>query len=230
MGQIVQKNVSEVKVKPPMFTGIQRTTDVPKNNSADLLGEYLAKNFKYPDVAAECQIEGTGIVRFSVRPNGELTDFEVVNSVCPAIDEEFVRVLKSTSGMWNSGYNNNVPTLMEKEASMMFVVIRKKDPGEYFLKKSQELFTKGNNMFLAKGKTRKALRLYNQSIKFMPYETSSLLLRGLCRYELGDENGACSDWNRINAIGKYDANSFLENLCGMKGYSEMIQILDINQE
>lgn len=232
LGQITHKNVDEVKVTPPVFTGIQQTADVSERIPTDPLGAYLAENFKYPNGAAECRIEGTGIVKFLVKSDGKLTDFEVVNGVCPTIDKEFVRVLKTTEGMWNPGYNNDVATAMKKEVSMLFVVTRENetDPVEYFYSKSKNLFSRGNKLFLVKGKPKKALNYYERTVKLMPYETSSLLLRGLCRYELGDEEGACSDWNRINAIGKYDADPYLENLCGLKGYAEMSQILDINQK
>lgn len=232
MGQIIQKSVDEVKVTPPVFTNVKKGINTIESPSVNLLEAYLVKNFKYPDMAAECQIEGTGIVQFIVHPTGEISNFEVTNSVCPLIDEEFIRILKTTEGMWNPGYNNNTPTAMEKEVSMMFVASQanRKNPVEYFMKNAKLLCSKGNQLFLVKGKLKKALNYYEESIKFMPYETSSLLLRGLCRFEMGDEKGACSDWNRINAIGRYNADPFLENLCGLKGYEEMTQILNINQE
>jgi len=233
MGQTFHKNVDEINVTPPVFTGVQKVVNVSENAvNYDPLEAFLVDNFNYPDAAAECQIEGTGIVQFTVHANGELADFKVVNSVCPAIDKEFIKVLKSTEGMWNPGFNNDKPTAMETEVSMMFVANQtiRQNPQAYFMRNAKKLFAKGSKIFLAKGNPKKALNYYERSIKFMPYEPSSLLMRGLCRYELGDEKGACSDWNRINAIGRYDADPFLENLCEMKGYAEMIQILDFNQE
>lgn len=232
MGQIKQKNLSEVKVTPPVFTGIQKVFNAPENISADPLGAYLTENFKYPDAAADCLIEGTGIVQFTVQPNGELTNFEVINSVCGLIDREFIRILKTTEGMWNPGYNNNKPVAMEKEVSMMFVASQahQNDPGEYFMRNAKMLNIKGNKLFLVKFKPKKALNYYEKSIKFMPYETSSLIMRGLCRFELGDEKGACSDWNRINAIGRYDADEFITNFCEFKGYETLTQVLNTKDE
>lgn len=232
MGQIEQKNVAEeVKVMPPVFTGIQNVVDKPENQ-ARLIGIYLMNNFQYPATAAKFCQQGTGVVRFVVRPTGELVDFQVINSVCPELDRAFVKVLKSTSGEWNPGYNNGKPVEMEKEVSMLFVANREwtNNPKDYFMKIAQNQFSKGNNLLLKKGKAKKALRFYNESVKYLPYETSSLLLRGLCKYELGDEDGACSDWNRINAIGLYDADLFIENLCELKGYEEMTQILKISEK
>ena len=103
IGQIIQKNVSEVKVTPPAFTGIQKITVEPEGVPNDPLAVYLSEHFEYPKTAVECMIEGTGVVQFKVTPSGELTDFIVINSVCRDLDEEFIRVLKTTSGMWKPG-------------------------------------------------------------------------------------------------------------------------------
>lgn len=233
MGQTFHKNVDEINVTPPVFTGVQKVVTVPESAvNYDPLEAFLIDNFNYPDAAVECQIEGTGIVQFTVHSNGKLADFRVINSVCPAIDQAFIKVLKSTEGMWNPGFNNDKPTAMETEVSMMFVANQtiRQNPQAYFMTNAKKLCAKGNKLFLANGKVKKALNFYDKSIKYMPYETSSLLMRGLCRFELGDEKGACSDWNRINAIGRYDADPFIENLCGLKGYAEMTQILNINPD
>lgn len=232
MGQIKKIDVSEIKVTPPVFTGVQKVMVVPESSLNDPLEAFLAENFKYPGNAEICQQEGTAVVQFTVHPSRELSDFEVINSVCPTIDNEFIRVLKNTRGMWDPGYNDDTPTAMKAEVSMMCVAkyTAKKNPGDYFLKKAQKLTAKGSNLFLDKGKTKKALNYINKSVKYRPYETSSLLLRGLCRFELGDEKGACSDWNRINEIGKYDADLFQANLCELKGHEEMVQILNNQQK
>ena len=134
MGQIFQKNVDEVKVTPPVFTGIQKIIDVSGNVSDDPLCTYLAENYRYPARAAKCLKEGTVVVQFKVTSSGKLTDFEVINSVCPDIDNEFIRLLKTTDGAWQPGYNNSTPATMEKEVSMMFVANQEfqDNPKDYF--------------------------------------------------------------------------------------------------
>ena len=220
-GQEKSKVLSEVKVTPPSFTGIK--------NVVESIDTYLVDNFNYPYVAAECNNQGTGVVQFMVNSNGELYDFHVINSVCRAIDEEFIRVLKTTSGMWKPGYNNSTATEMEKEISMIFITeqVNLKNRVEYFTSNAKRSYRKANDLFLIKANPKKALKYYDSSIKFLPYETSSLMLRGLCKYGLGDEQGALNDWNRINELGKFNVNvdELLSNLSDMKGYAEMNNIL-----
>ena len=59
----------------------------------------------------------------------------------------------------------------------------------------------------------------------MPNDKALLYARGLCRYELGDTEGARRDWNRIVALGGIDFSEFAYDSGEMNGYDEMIKIL-----
>jgi len=230
-----QKNVppftvENISVTPPVFTGIENSAKMTTGGQDAYLREYLNKNVEFREVAEQSYAEGTAVVQFVVTTSGKVTDFKIVNSVSPSIDNELIRVLKTTSGMWKPGYQNNVPADMEKEIAMMFVTANgnQDNPEKYFVRVAISNFLKGNEMFLLKNKAKKALKYYNNSIKYLPNETASLIVRGLCKYKLGDEQGALTDWKRINAIGKYDMNVFVESLRAQKGFAYMMKTLEQN--
>ena len=222
----VRDTLPKVEVTPPEFTGIYSINKLFNSSSMEDIGSYLSENFQYPEEA--CYVEGTAIVHFVITTDGELTNFNVINSVCPIIDQEFIKVLGTTSGMWKPGLNNEKPVDMEKEVSMMFVarVKDKTNPKAYFTKMATAHFIKANTLFLEKHNLKKALRNYDQTIKYLPYDASSLLVRGLCKYGLGDLEGARSDWERINRLGSFDASTLMDDLTSLKGYDEMIAIIE----
>lgn len=224
----VRDTLGNVDVTPPEFTGIVNVNNRYNSNSMDGLGNYLSENFQYPEDAARCNQQGTVVVEFVVTANGELTDFNVINSVCPIVDQEFIRVLETTSGMWKPGYNNGKPVPMEKETSMMFVASEqnKTNPKAYFTKIATAHFTKANVLFLEKHNLKKALRNYDYTIQYLPYDASTLLVRGLCRFGLGDMEGARTDWERINRLGSFDASNLMNEMTGLKGYDEMMAIFE----
>ena len=119
---------------------------------------------------------------------------------------------------------------MEKEVSMMFVASQKnkikKNPEAYFTKLARAQFTKANISFLEKHNLKKALRYYDQTVRYLPYDSPALLVRGLCKYGLGDLEGARNDWERINKLGSFDANSYLDDLAALKGYDEMMATIE----
>ena len=216
----------KVEVTPPEFTGIASINKLYNSSSMEDIGSYLSENFQYPEEA--CYVEGTAIVQFIITADGELTNFNVINSICPIIDQEFIRVLETTSGMWKPCLNNLEAVDMEKEVSMMFVANQqnKSNPKAYFAKMAKNHFIKANTLFLENHNLKKALKNYDQTIKYLPYDGSALLVRGLCRYSLGDMVGALSDWERINRPGSFDASTLMDEMTSLKGYDEMMAVIE----
>lgn len=79
--------------------------DMPTFNGKEAsLGfrEYIAKNLKYPDIAAENGIQGTVYVQFVVEPSGNVSNVKVLRGVDPSLDKEAVRMVQS-SPKWAPG-------------------------------------------------------------------------------------------------------------------------------
>jgi protein TonB len=64
--------------------------------------EWIAKNLRYPEIAAENGISGKVYVQFAVNSKGQVVDAVVVRGVDPALDKEAVRVVTS-SPKWEPG-------------------------------------------------------------------------------------------------------------------------------
>ncbi len=225
-------DIEEVEVTPPKFTGIENGAAILEADNSLMVNNYLLKNLISPNKSARSWKEGTEIVQFTVTPSGSVTNFKVINSVSSEIDHEFIRVLKTTNGMWKPGYSNDEPTAMEKEVSMLFKIgdYDHSEIVKYFTKKATNYFNEGNLNLLVNNKPEKALRLYNKGVRYLPNETGLLLLRGICNYELGNTERARRDWDRIATLGGIDPGKFDDELAGMKGYSKMTNILAKTEE
>ncbi len=217
-----QQKIEEVKVTPPKFTGETLAIEAASIN------EYLAKKIICPEKDAEFGIQGTVVIQFTITESGSVNDFKIINSLSSAIDEEVIRVLKTTSGMWKPGYNNDEPTSMEKEISLAF-----KDAGEggsnsimkNFKALASRSFKRASNLFVKKGKPQRALKYYNYSISLLPNDKALLLMRGLCQYQLNNKEGAFHDWNRLKELGGNDYMMIYYNspdIANMSGYEDML--------
>jgi TonB family protein len=204
--------------------------NAPIYESSATFESYLQDNIEYPKEAIKCFNQGTVVVQFVVNANGELSDFKVINSVCPEIDKEVIRVVKTTDGMWKPALTSGKPVPMIKEVSMMFATsVEVKDleaPVEYFTLLARNCWMRGNKLLVEKHNLKRAMKQYDEAIKYLPYDGAALLARGLCKYELGDKEGARSDWERINRIGRTDADSFLKNMACLKGYNEAMAYIE----
>lgn len=228
-GQQKSEMVDEVQVTPPKFTGSEEAVAILQGEKSESISDYLAKNVIYPEKAIKSMKEGTEVIQFIVSSSGEVSDFNVINSVSPEIDSEVIRALKTTNGMWLPGYNNGTPVAMNKEVSVTFKWGKFEDEAESkdFVAMAKSNFNKANKRFFIKRNPKKALKYYANSIRYLPNDACLLITRGLCRYELGDADGAHEDWARLKDLGKIDiGNKYLaSNAHQLKGYEELTDIL-----
>lgn len=226
-GQNQSKQLMEVEVTPPKFTGIEEVLKFNNELKSNSISQYVANNFIYPETNGH-SFEGTEVVQFRITQTGELSDFKVINSVGSKIDQEIIKILQTTEGMWKPGYNNGKPVSMEKEVALEIKageterVALKRD----FDQKAKYYFTKGTDNFFEKGKLNKALKNFSNGILYRPYDQSLYYIRGLCRYELGYIEGAREDWMRLTQLGGIDmSNNFAEyNIKDLKGYDELTTV------
>ena len=69
------------------------------------LKKYLAANCQYPESARNAGWQGVVLLEFVVEKDGSIKQVNVLRSVCQALDEEAIRVVKSMP-KWKAGENN----------------------------------------------------------------------------------------------------------------------------
>ena len=215
-----QIQMEEMGITPPEFKGVENGYKI------ESIDNYLKKFVKYPQGTENFGLIGTEVVEFVVITTGELTDFHVINSISSDMDEEVIQLLRKTSGKWSPGSINGKPVDMKQEVSVVF-----KPNNNYDLTKIAKNFQeKGIEMLLVEKNPKKALKYYNRAISLLPYKESLLASRSLCRYEVGDEQGARQDWDRIISLYKsgnpqFQPANLNPAMKHLKGYSEMSQLL-----
>lgn len=202
------QDLKEIEVKAPMF----------HSEFYDDINDFLLSGIEYPTEALNAGYEGTEVIQFVVTQNGTVTDFKVINSVSDEIDKEVIRVLKITNGMWIPRYENGKPMAMNKEVSVVFQI----NPSSDFVAMAKSYLVKANQKFFIDRQPRKALKYLDKGINLLPHDETLLVVRGMCRYELGDETGAQEDWDRITDTGKIALGDYTAQLEEMKGYNKLM--------
>ncbi|MBA4409771.1 MAG: energy transducer TonB [Bacteroidota bacterium] len=215
--------MKEIEVISPTFPG---TETIWQGKNVKSIDDFLANNIEFPQKSVNGRLQGTEVIQFVVTPKGELIEFNVINSVCSEIDKEVIRVLEVSSGMWKPASVNGEPVAMVKEVSLVFKLHKSND----FRLMAKNCSDKGNKMLFIKKDPKKALKYYDMGITLLPNEESLLAARGLCRYELGDEEGARRDWSRIKTLYEngniqFEPDYLTDDFREFKGFAELIQIL-----
>jgi TonB family protein len=201
------QELNEIEVTAPQF----------QSKMYKSVNDYLNNAVEYPAKSKNAGLQGTEVVQFIVTPTGETTDFTIINSVSSEIDQEVIRVIKVTDGKWKPGTSNGQAVAMEKEVSVAFILHSENE----MISMAKQYQQQGNNWMYVKNNPEKALKFYNRGIVLLPSEESLLAARGLCKYQIGDENGAYNDWNRLKTLALRNGSDInLENLAVKSGESE----------
>jgi protein TonB len=97
--------------------------DMPKFQGGDqnTFRSWIQSNLKYPEIAAENGISGRVFVNFVVNKNGEVVDAKVVRGVDPSLDQEALRVVRS-SPRWEPGKQRGKPVKVQFTFPIVFVL------------------------------------------------------------------------------------------------------------
>ncbi|MDE5876582.1 MAG: TonB family protein [Muribaculaceae bacterium] len=104
---IVQEPEPEV-VKPKeeeIFVAVEQMAEFP-GGQAELM-KWLSNNIRYPEAAAQNDIQGRVVVKFVVEKDGSIGNAEIVRGVDKDLDREALRVVKKMP-KWQPGKNNGV--------------------------------------------------------------------------------------------------------------------------
>lgn len=120
--KIVEFNDQEKEVEEyTPFVVVEQMPSFGPGGIDEFRNNYIAKNLKYPDVAAENGIQGRVYINFVVEPDGRVTNVKVVRGVDPALDKEAVRVV-SSSPKWKPGMQRGKPVRVQFTIPIIFVL------------------------------------------------------------------------------------------------------------
>ena len=98
----------------------QIVEDVPTFPFGDV-SKWIAKNVKYPQIAAENNIQGKVFMNFVLEKDGSITDVKVLRGVDPALDKEAIRVIKSMP-KWKPGKQRGKPVRVSFNLPITFTL------------------------------------------------------------------------------------------------------------
>jgi len=103
-----------------IYDGLMYVDTLPTYKSGETeLFQFIVENTQYPIEAKEKGISGIVYISILVNEKGELSNFEVYKGIEGGCNEEAIRVLKMTSGNWNSALFNG-----QKVAIRMMMPLR----------------------------------------------------------------------------------------------------------
>lgn len=80
----------------PVFPGCENAKNNDERTACfnTQIRKFIAKNYKFPEMARQMGLQGKVYVNFVIEKNGKISNIEVVRGVDPLLDDEAVRVVK----------------------------------------------------------------------------------------------------------------------------------------
>lgn len=135
---------------------------------------------------------------------------------------------------FNTNYKQKIYELAQKQANPIVHTMEDFHRSIFKQNPLQELPTpsisnQGNKKLFIENNPKKALKYYDMGIALLPNDYALLGTRGMCLFELGNEDEARRDWERCRILSETEKvqidSIYLTDIKKLKGYSEMIQLI-----
>ncbi|GAB4008704.1 hypothetical protein GCM10028808_15470 [Spirosoma migulaei] len=107
-----------------IFTIVEQVPEFPGGMQA--LGQYLARNLRYPAEAQQNKVQGRVFVRFVVSQTGDIQSLRILKGIGSGCDEEAVRVV-SQMPKWIPGKQNGQPVAVQYNLPIQFSLDKRED-------------------------------------------------------------------------------------------------------
>lgn len=103
--QVVVKEPEPEPKEEEIFVAVEQPAEFPGGQAA--LMKWLSSNIRYPEAAAQNDIQGRVVVKFVVEKDGSVAHAEIARGVDRDLDREALRVVNKMP-KWQPGKNNGV--------------------------------------------------------------------------------------------------------------------------
>lgn len=189
---------------------------INNNNEKDTTFKeaFLKDKFKftqinYPPKAIETGACGKVYVSFIVDEKGNIDSIEVKNPLGSGLDEEAMRIISQTNGMWEPAKQDGKAIRSKKVMPITFQMSELNEPR---VQKAEKYFELGVEEF-KKGNFDLAKKQFKKCIKNKPWDHKAYLNLGSSEINLGEINNGCKSYAKAKELGSPDVDSFIEKFC-----------------
>ncbi|MEJ5961842.1 hypothetical protein [Pedobacter immunditicola] len=142
---------------------------------------------------------------FIIDANGFPNSLRIIQGINPKFDAEYIKAFNSARNSWQPAYYNgkSVKVLMNQE--LRYLSSEQTLPSYFDAQKAYAAY-KNRDYELA-------LYYYNKALEAKSDDVDNLYRRGICKQMLGNLEGACADWTKIQLMGDKIADELLLKYC-----------------
>ncbi|QHT68049.1 hypothetical protein GXP67_16075 [Rhodocytophaga rosea] len=175
---------------------------------ATYTGKTSFHEFLTANIAEYKQVSATNnffLASFIVRKTGEIDSVQILESINPNFDSQFLKAINKTKKSWQPATYKGHPVDVQMQEQFKFT-----SSGKFV--SAYDFGQKGKDAMKA-GKYMSALYYFDLSLKARPDNIEILYQRAVCKLYLGNKDAACEDLQKVKELGGKNADQLIENNC-----------------
>lgn len=142
---------------------------------------------------------------FIIDANGRPDSLRIIQGINPNFDAEYIKAFNSARNMWKPANYNGKSVKVLMNQSLKYSNSEQTIPAYFHSQKANAAYINQDYQL--------ALYYYDKALAVRNDDVENLYRRGICKQMLGNLKGACSDWGKIQLMGKNTANALLLKYC-----------------
>jgi len=145
------------------------------------------------------------LATFIVNASGKADSLRIIQGINPKYDKAYTQIFNAAKNKWKPAMHNGKPVSVLMNQRMKYFTSEEMVPNFFHTRTANTAY---NNKDYER-----ALYYYDLALETRPEDNESLYRRGICKQMLGNIDGACGDWKKVQSLGSKVADALLAKHC-----------------
>jgi len=176
-----------------------RLQDTIYKQSRKIYAKYKGQSFQkyiYEGIRDQISMDGRAghlVATFIVSKTGIADSVKILEGIDDEFNKRFIKVFNRSRKDWKSATLNEKLVSVQMTVELLYSTSAATIPSYFATQKANEAY--GNKDYEV------AIYYYDKALQAKPTDKENLYRRGMCKFQLGNKDAACEDWNKAKAIG-----------------------------
>lgn len=164
-----------------------------------IYAKYKGQSFQkyiYEGIRDQISMDGLAghlVATFIVSKTGIADSVRILEGIDDEFNKRFIKVFNRSRKDWKPATINEKPVSVQMTVELLYSTSAATIPSYFATQKANEAYKNRDYEV--------AIYYYDKALQAKPIDKENLYRRGTCKFQLGNKEAACEDWNKAKAIG-----------------------------
>jgi tetratricopeptide (TPR) repeat protein len=176
-----------------------RSRDTIYKQCRKIYAKYNGQSFQrymYEGIKGQINMDGRAghlAATFIVSKTGIADSLRILEGIDDEFNKRFIKVFNRSRKEWKPATLNGRPVSVQMVVELRYSTSAATIPSYFATLKANEAYQNKDYEV--------AIYYYDKALQTTPADKENLYRRGMCKFQLGNKDAACEDWNKAKSIG-----------------------------